>query len=149
MRNAGRPARATVWITKGPAAISSSGIRKTRWGASSARQPLRRRGISRRGPDRSALRALHASLEPLDLAGGVDDVLGPCVERMTIGADLDADRFGGRADRERGAAADAVHLRLIVLGMNLGLHGVTTLTRFLLRDSWLNFTLPSAVAKSV
>src|SRR4029450_11271897 len=124
MRKAVRPpVRATVCTTNGPAAISSSGIRKTRWGARCAGQPLRKRRMSapRAG---SALGALRASLEPLDLAGGVDDVLGPGVERMAIRADLNPDRLRGRSDREGGAAAEALHLCLMVLGMNLGLHGL-------------------------
>src|ERR1700674_645058 len=92
-----------------------------------------------------AQRTLHAPLEPLDLAGGVDDVLGAGVERVAIRADLDADRLHGRPDRECGPA-DAMDLRLMVLRMNIGLHGMapgilrlyaagdwgrTTLTRFL------------------
>ena len=85
------------------------------------------------------------------LADGVHDVLGAGVERVAIRADLDPDRLRGRTDREGGAAADAVHLGLMVPRMNLGLHhsASTTLTRFLSRAAWLNLTSPFAVAKSV
>src|SRR6266508_1453569 len=119
MRNRGRsPTRAIEVITSGPAAASSSGTRKMRWGARRAGQLFRRRRMAL-----LVLRPLHASLEPLDLAGGVDDVLGTGVERVAIRADLDADRIHGRADRERGPA-HAVDLRLMVLRMNIGLHGL-------------------------
>src|SRR5436190_19442644 len=115
-KRARSPARATVWMTNGPAAMSSSGIRNRRWGARRAGHPVRRRRIGV-----SAQRAIHAALEPLDLAGGVDDVLGTGIERMALGADLDPDRFGGRPDRE-GIATYAVDLRLMVLGVDVRLH---------------------------
>src|SRR5437867_6744930 len=78
-------------------------------------------GAGGAAPSLSA-RPLHAALEALDLTGGVHDVLGAGVEGMAIRADLDADRLGGRPDREGGTAPDAVHLRLMVLRMNLGFH---------------------------
>ena len=84
-------------MTNGPAAISSSGTRKRRCGARCAGHRVRRRRIGRG----SALRALEALLEALDLAGGVDDVLRAGEERVALVADLDLDRLGGRADGER------------------------------------------------
>ena len=84
----------------------------------------------------------------------------PGVERMAIGADLDPDRLGGRADRE-GVAAHAVDLApdgtvgwiSVFMGSpgclrrssgRSGLARLTTLTRFLSRVSWVNLTVPSA-----
>src|SRR3972149_10123532 len=84
MRNrAPSPARAIEEITNGPAAISSSGTRKMRCGARRAGHPVRCRRMTC-----LALRAIHAALEALDLAGGVDDVLCAGVEGMAIRADL-------------------------------------------------------------
>src|SRR5918992_3746718 len=107
-------------ITSGPAARSSSGTRKTRWGATCAGHRVRRRRISLSS---SALGALEALLEALDLSGGVDDVLRAGEERMALVADLDAKRLRGRPDAERVATSDAVDLRLMVLRVNLCLHG--------------------------
>src|SRR5690606_7710422 len=112
-----------------------------RWGAVRAGHRFRRRRMG------SAEGALQALLEPLDLARGVDDVLRAGEERMALVADLDADRLGRRTDGEL-VPAHAVDLRLVELGMNLGLHEIgapmrqadwyspaSMLTRFLLRVS--------------
>src|SRR5688572_11272308 len=151
-------------ITSGPAAISSSGMRKKRCGASCAGHRFGRRRMR----VRSAKRALETLLEALDLAGGVDDVLRAGEEGVALVAHLDLDRLGGRPDGEGVAAPDAANLRLVERWMDLGLHGnrcsvrqavadwpmldwssASMLTRFLLRVSWVNRTRPSAVAKSV
>src|SRR5918992_5628552 len=148
----------TALITSGPAAMSSSGTRKRRWGAASAGHRVRCRRI------RSAERALQALGEPLDLPRGVHDVLRAREERVALVADLDLDGLGGRPDGELVAAPDAADMRLVERGMNLCLHGngapmrqavagwnspASMLTRFLVRVSWVKRTLPSAVANRV
>src|SRR5918995_1947334 len=103
MRKRRRPDESVVApITSGPAARSSSGTRNSRCGAMCAGHRVRRRRI---GLSSSALGALEALLEALDLSGGVDDVLRAGEERMALVADLDADRIGGRPHGERVAAA--------------------------------------------
>ena len=66
--------------------------------------------------------ALQAALEALDLAGGVDDVLLARVERVAVAADVHAQLLTGGAELEVDAARAAVDLRLVVLGMGVGLH---------------------------
>src|SRR3954449_13184326 len=68
--------------------------------------------------------ALQSLLEPLDLAGRVDDRLLPRVERMAVAADVDAQLGPGRTDRPLGAARAAVDLGFEILGMDIGLHEV-------------------------
>src|SRR5918995_3416171 len=67
--------------------------------------------------------ALQSLLEPLDLAGRVDDVLRAREERMAVAAHIDAQLRSGRADRPLGPAGAAVDLRFVILGMDIGLHG--------------------------
>src|SRR4051812_32996856 len=61
--------------------------------------------------------------ETLDAATGVDQLLTAGVERMAVRADLDV---GLRLRRTRGelVAAGTAHVRLDVLGMDVGLHVV-------------------------
>src|SRR6478736_8533293 len=68
--------------------------------------------------------ALEALLEPLDLAGRIDDRLLPGEERVAVAADVDPQLRSGRADRPFGAARSAVDLGLEILGMDIGLHEV-------------------------
>src|SRR5512140_532595 len=70
--------------------------------------------------------ALEALLEPLDLAGGVDDRLLARVEGVAVAADVDAELLAGRPDRPLGPAGATVDLGLVVLGMPLGLHAVAS-----------------------
>src|ERR1035437_5146185 len=69
-----------------------------------------------------ALGALEAALEPLDLACGVEDHLLAREERVAAVADVDAQLGSSRADLEDGATGGALHVRLLVLGMDLRLH---------------------------
>src|SRR5690606_35246446 len=115
--------------TSGPAAMSSSGMRKRRCGARCAGHRIGSRRI-RIG---SAQRALEALLEALDLARGVDDVLRAGEEGVALAADLDADRLGGRSDREL-VATGAVNLGLVIGGVNVGLHGMVLRVRQALAD---------------
>src|SRR5687767_3015185 len=120
MRNRRLPfASVMAPITSGPAAISSSGIRKKRCGASCAGHRFGRWRMR----VRSAKRALETLLEALDLPRRVDDVLRAGEERVALVAHLDLDRLCGRPDGEGVAAPDAANLRLVERGMNLGLHG--------------------------
>src|SRR6478609_7896070 len=76
-------------------------------------------GVARRlGSDLT----LQALLEPLDLSGGVDDVLGAGEERVAVRAHVDAKLLAGRAHRPLGPAGTAVNLCLVILGMDIGLH---------------------------
>src|SRR4051794_38445867 len=67
--------------------------------------------------------SLQASLEPLDLSRGVDDVLLPGDERVAVAAHVDAQLLSGRAHRELCPARAAVNACLVVLGVNIGFHG--------------------------
>src|SRR4051794_20592284 len=67
--------------------------------------------------------ALQPLLEPLDLAGRVDDRLLAREERVAIGADVDAQLLAGGPDGPFGAARAAVGSRLVILGMDVRLHG--------------------------
>src|SRR4051795_8289869 len=66
--------------------------------------------------------ALQALLEPLDLAGRVDDVLRARVERVAVAADVDAQLLAGGPDVPFPPAGAAVDLGLEVLGMDVCLH---------------------------
>src|SRR5215210_4709936 len=66
--------------------------------------------------------ALQALLEPLDLAGGVDDRLLAREERVAVRADVDAQLGSGGPDSPLGAARAAVDLGLEILGMDVRLH---------------------------
>src|SRR5919201_204898 len=70
------------------------------------------------GPDL----ALEPLLEALDLAGRVDDRLLARVERVAVAADVDPELGARRADGPLGPAGPAVHLALVVLGMDFWLH---------------------------
>src|SRR5215210_996139 len=63
-----------------------------------------------------------AALEALHAAARVDQLLLARVERVAVRADLHVDVGLGRARREL-VAARAAHVRLDVLGMDVGLHG--------------------------
>jgi hypothetical protein len=67
---------------------------------------------------------LQALLEPLDLARGVDDVLGAGEERVALRADVDAELGSGRTDGPFATARSAVDLGFEILGMDIGLHDV-------------------------
>src|ERR1035437_1639045 len=69
-----------------------------------------------------ALGALEAALEPLDLACGVEDHLLAREERVAAVADIDAQLGASGADLESRLARGARNRRLLVLGMDLGLH---------------------------
>src|SRR3954451_738933 len=62
-----------------------------------------------------------ATLEPIDPATRVDQLLPPGVERVAVRADLDVDLRLGRTRREL-VAASAAHVRLDVFRVDLGLH---------------------------
>src|SRR5215211_7265475 len=82
-----------------------------------------------RMPAELTLRALGgAALEALHAAARVDELLLAGVERVAVGADLHADLGRGRARRELGAAR-AAHVGLDVLGMDVGLHGLSSVER--------------------
>src|SRR3954467_12715079 len=92
--------------------------------------------------------ALQTALEPLDLAGRVDDRLLAREERVAVAANVDAKLLLGRPDRPLRAAGRTVHLGLVVLGMHVGLHAGfastvagTTRTRFFAFVACSNFTL--------
>src|SRR6185295_2126233 len=72
---------------------------------------------------------LQALLEPLDLAGGVDDVLGAGEEGMAVAADVDAQLGSGGPHGPLGAARAAMDLGFVILGMDIGLHGFVLLRR--------------------
>src|SRR5262245_49432726 len=72
---------------------------------------------------------LEALLETLDLARGVDDRLLAREERVAIGAHVDAELWSGGPHGPLGAARAAVHLGLVVGGMDIGLHGWSLLRR--------------------
>ena len=67
-----------------------------------------------------------APLEALDATAGVDQLLPAGVERVAGGADLDVDLGLGRAGHEL-VAARAAYVSVDVLGMDIGLHGLTIL----------------------
>ena len=69
-------------------------------------------------------RSLQALLEPLDLAGRVDDRLLAREERVAVRADVDAQLGAGGSHGPLGAAGSAVDLGLVILGMDVGLHDV-------------------------
>src|SRR5689334_1461705 len=100
---------------------------------------------------------LQTLLEPLDLAGRVDDVLRARVERVAVAADVDAQLLAGGPDGPLTAAGSAMDLGLEVLGMDVGLHACVdasvsagmTRTRFLDLVANSNLTLPAVVANSV
>src|SRR5207247_1967119 len=73
-------------------------------------------------PDSGAGGALEPLLEPLDLARRVDDRLLAREERVAVAADVDPELGPGGADREGRAARGAVHLGLVVLGVDAVLH---------------------------
>src|SRR5256885_11140445 len=62
-----------------------------------------------------------AALEALDASARVHELLAPGVERVAVRAHLDAQLRARRAGDEL-VAARAVHARLLVGGMDLGLH---------------------------
>src|SRR6266545_3230454 len=72
--------------------------------------------------DSGAGGTLEPLLEPLDLAGRVDDRLLPGVERVAVAAHVDPELGPRGADRERRAARGAVHLGLVVLGVDAVFH---------------------------
>src|SRR6266850_895054 len=74
---------------------------------------------SRRRASLPLLRVL--PLEAIDAAGRIDQLLLAGEERMALRADLDAQLFLGRAGGPR-LAAGAMHLNLVVLGMDLCFH---------------------------
>jgi hypothetical protein len=61
-------------------------------------------------------------LELLDPAGGVDDILLPCVKRMTVGADLDVEILRRRFRLDL-VAAGAFDYRVFVFWMYIRFHG--------------------------
>src|SRR6266542_6946350 len=74
------------------------------------------------GRESGAGGTLEPLLEPLDLAGRVDDRLLAGVERVAVAAHVDPELGPRGADRERRAARGAVHLGLVVLGMDAVFH---------------------------
>src|ERR1700694_717901 len=69
------------------------------------------------------LGALAAAAEPLGLAAGVDDALGPGEERMAHRAHLCL-QLGERGSGREAVAAQAMHFGVgVVLGMDAGFHG--------------------------
>src|SRR5678815_5289695 len=66
--------------------------------------------------------ALEALLEALDLAGRVDDRLLAREERVAVAADVDAELGARGSDCPLGPAGTTVDRRLVVLGMDFGLH---------------------------
>src|SRR5438105_5019993 len=113
------------------------------------------------GPDL----ALETLLEPLDLAGGVDDRLLARIEGMAVAADVDPQLGARRTDRPLGPAGPAVHLGFVVLGMDVWLHAgsaavaascaavaacsAITRTRFFAFAANSNLTRPAVVANTV
>src|SRR5205085_10172778 len=81
------------------------------------------RFASRRGALRPLLAVL--PLETVDAAGRVDQLLLAGEEGVALRADLDAQLLPGRAGGP-GLAAGAVHLNLVVLGMDLCFHELTS-----------------------
>src|SRR5262249_57877187 len=80
-------------------------------------------GVGVSEPPRSgADLALQSLLEPLDLAGGVDDRLLAREERVAVRADVDAELRSGRPDRPLEAAGAAGDLRFVVLGVDVRFH---------------------------
>src|SRR5207249_10472117 len=73
--------------------------------------------------------ALQSLLEPLDLAGRVDDRLLAGEERVAVRADVDAELLASGPHGPLGAARAAVDSCLVVLGMNIGLHVKSLLRR--------------------
>jgi len=63
------------------------------------------------------------TLEALDAASGIDQLLAPRVKRVAVGADLDVQLRPGGAGREL-IAAGAAHMSLYVLWVNRALHGL-------------------------
>src|SRR3954453_7753489 len=72
----------------------------------------------------SADLALQSLLEPLDLAGRVDDRLLPRVERMAVAADVDSELGPGRTNPPLVASRAAMDLGFEIFGMYIGLHDV-------------------------
>src|SRR6266540_2026889 len=66
--------------------------------------------------------ALETTLEALDLPGRIDVALLAGEEGMAVRAHVDPDLGPRRADRERVAARGARDGRLVVLGVDAGLH---------------------------
>src|SRR5437899_6279606 len=87
-----------------------------------SRGPAVRWASTLRRDELGASRSLQALLEPLDLAGRVDDRLLAREERVAVRADVDAQLRAGGTDRPLGAARAAVDLGLVILGMDIGLH---------------------------
>src|SRR3954465_1656583 len=100
-----------------------------------ARKARRSRCGGSLGPSLTPDLALQALLEPLDLSGGIDDVLGAGEERVAVRAHVDAKLLAGRARRPLGPAGTAVNLCLVVLGMDIGLH-VKHLLRAVRAGQW-------------
>src|SRR5215212_4764081 len=75
-------------------------------------------------PGPSAAAAGGAPAEALDAAAGVHELLLARVERVAVRADLDVDLRLRRAGHEL-VATRASHVRINVVGMDLGLHGYT------------------------
>src|SRR5689334_13950035 len=111
----------------------------------------------RPGPDLGPDLSLQALLEPLDLAGRIDDVLRARIERVAVAADVDAQLLAGGPDGPLTATGSAVDLGLEILGMDVGLHACAaasvsagmTRTRFLSFFAYSNLTLPAVVANRV
>src|SRR4029077_3085902 len=82
-----------------------------------ALRTLRRRGLG------------EPTVEPLDAAPGVDQLLLAGEEGVALRAELDA-QGGNRGAGGELVAARAVHLALDVLGVDVGLHDRSILERF-------------------
>src|SRR5437899_6498671 len=89
-----------------------------------SRGPAVRWASTLRRDELGASRSLQALLEPLDLAGRVDDRLLAREERVAVRANVDAELGAGGSHGPLGAAGSAVDLGLEVLGMDVGLHDV-------------------------
>jgi hypothetical protein len=72
-------------------------------------------------------------VEALEAAAAVDQLLATGVERMAVGADLDAQVAAGGSGREL-VAARALHADLGVVGVEIGLHGTISLDDSYSRD---------------
>src|SRR5262245_30162696 len=82
-------------------------------------------GAPRRGHRRASASNLapQSLLEALDLARGVDDRLLAGEERVAVAADVHTQLVARGAHGPLGSARSTVDLGLVVLGMDVGLHG--------------------------
>src|SRR5439155_8801579 len=94
-----------------------------------AGRETRRSAVIQNGTGSGAGRPLQALLEPLDLAGRVDDRLLAREERVAVGADVDPELRARGSNGPLGATASAVDLRFVILGMDVGLHECALLRR--------------------